>query len=99
MSLREFGKKLGDPSAAFLSDVELGRRHPSDKVLANMARALSTSFEDLKAHDIRPMVEGVKRLVAEKPAYAFAFRKAVDKGLTPQDIEKLADRKGKPRRS
>src|SRR5260370_33454329 len=50
LSLREFAKKLGGLSAAFLSDVELGRRHPSDKVLADMARALGTRVDDLRRH-------------------------------------------------
>ncbi len=45
LSLREFAKKLGGMSAAFLSDVELGRLHPSDKVLERMAKVLGTTVE------------------------------------------------------
>jgi len=33
MSLREMARKLGY-SAAFISDVELGRRNPNEKILA-----------------------------------------------------------------
>jgi len=35
LSLRELAKKL-DCSPAFISDIELGRRHPSEKVLAEI---------------------------------------------------------------
>src|SRR5882724_9552178 len=81
LSLREFAKKLGGLSAAFLSDVELGRRHPSDAVLISMARVLDTTVEELKQHDSRPPVEELKRLSAKDPAYGFAFRKLVDKDV------------------
>ena len=93
LSLREFGKKLGDLTAAFLSDVELGRRHPSPKVLSDMARALGTTLEDLESYDVRPVVEGVKRLMAQNPAYGFAFRKVLDKKISPEELLKWAKRK------
>jgi transcriptional regulator with XRE-family HTH domain len=92
LSLREFGKKL-KLSAAFLSDVELGRRHPSDKFLAEMARVLGTSLEELKSYDLRPTVQELKRLVAQNPAYGFAFRKVMDKGMSPEDLVKLVEKK------
>ena len=40
LSLRELAKKL-NLSAAFLSDIELGRRNPSDKVLSDLAKLIS----------------------------------------------------------
>jgi transcriptional regulator with XRE-family HTH domain len=90
LSLREFAAKLGGLSAAFLSDVELGRRHPSDKVFQEMARILKTSLEDLKSYDARPPIEDLKRLTNENPAYGFAFRQAIDKAqkkeLSPEEI-------------
>src|SRR2546427_11406239 len=88
LSLREFAKKLGGLSAAFLSDVELGRRHPSDAVLADMARALGTTIDDLKQYDSRAPVEDLKRLSNMDPAYGFAFRKIVDKDVSPQELMK-----------
>lgn len=91
-SLREFAKKLGGLSAAFLSDVELGRRHPSDKVLADMARVLGTTVEDLRRHDTRPPVEDLKRLATSDPAYGLAFRKVIDKKVSAEDLMKLADK-------
>src|SRR5713101_4469131 len=82
LSLREFAKKLGGLSAAFLSDVELGRRHPSEAVLAGMARVLDTTIEELKQHDSRPPVEELKRLSSRDPAFGFAFRKLVDRDVS-----------------
>lgn len=101
LSLREFGKKLGDLSAAFLSDVELGRRHPSEKVLGDMARVLGTSLEDLKAHDMRSTVQDLKRLVHENPAYGFAFRQMLDKKISAEDLTELVEgkKKGGPKKT
>ena len=91
-SLRELALKL-KVSAAFLSDVELGRRHPSDNVLADIARLLGTPLPELKAYDQRPTVQDLKRLVAQNPAYGFALRKVMDKGITPEDLVKLVEKK------
>jgi transcriptional regulator with XRE-family HTH domain len=92
LSLREFAKKLGGLSAAFLSDVELGRRHPSDAVLAAMARALGTTVEDLKEYDSRPPVEELKRLSSTDPTFGFAFRKLVDKDVSAQELMKFLEK-------
>ncbi|MBI4220654.1 MAG: helix-turn-helix transcriptional regulator [Chloroflexi bacterium] len=92
LSLREFAKKLGGLSAAFLSDVELGRRHPSDAVLADMARVLGTTVADLKQHDSRPPVEELKRLSSADPAFGFAFRKLVDKDVSPEELMKFLEK-------
>ncbi len=93
LSLREFAGKLGGLSAAFLSDVELGRRHPSDAVLADMARVLGTTVEDLKQYDSRPPVKDLKRLSNMDPAFGFAFRKIVDKDVSPQDLMKFLEKR------
>jgi transcriptional regulator with XRE-family HTH domain len=92
LSLREFAKKLGGLSAAFLSDIELGRRHPSEAVLAGMARVLDTTVDDLKQHDSRPPVEELKRLSSKDPAFGFAFRKLVDRDVSPQDLMKFLEK-------
>lgn len=39
LSLQELAEKL-DCSPAFVSDIELGRRHPSEKVLIETAKIL-----------------------------------------------------------
>jgi len=96
LSLRELAKKLG-VSAAFLSDVELGRRYPSNKVFLGIAQTLGTSVEDLRSYDTRPLIEDIKRLTNSDPFYGLAFRKMVDKAasrsISPEEIMKFAERK------
>jgi transcriptional regulator with XRE-family HTH domain len=96
LSLRELAKKLGDVTAAHLSDIEFGRRHPSDDLLIKLARFFKVSEDELRSYDTRPPVEDLKRLVQGNPAFGFALRKLVDKEITPEDILKLT--KGKPDR-
>lgn len=96
LSLREFGEKLGRKTAAFLSDIELGRRFPSPAVLEEMARVLKTTVEDLKNYDPRPAVEGIKKLASGNSDFALAFRTVVEKDIKPEDLMNLA--KGKPAR-
>jgi transcriptional regulator with XRE-family HTH domain len=78
LSLREFAKRL-DCSAAFISDVELGRRHPSDEVLEEIARVLRTSVDEIRTHDVRAPIDEIKRLTRENPTFALAFRTMVDR--------------------
>ena len=66
LSLREFAKKL-DCSPAFISDIELGRRHPSEKVLAEIARVLKVKLEELRAMDVRAPIDDIKRLTLDDP--------------------------------
>jgi transcriptional regulator with XRE-family HTH domain len=98
LSLRELAKKIG-VSAAFLSDVELGRRYPSEKVLIGVAQHLDTTQEDLRKYDTRPPVEELKRLAEAEPLYGVAFRKMIDKKISPQDLidfaEQISKRKKK----
>jgi transcriptional regulator with XRE-family HTH domain len=96
LSLREFAKQLGGLSAPFLSDIELNRRYPSEEVLAKMAKVLGTSIEDLKSYDTRPPVQDLKRLATENPAYGLAFRKMIERKVTPQELINLAERKRDP---
>jgi transcriptional regulator with XRE-family HTH domain len=94
LSLRELAVKLG-LSAAFVSDIELGRRYPSEKVLAAIAKILVTSLEELEKHDTRAPVEGLKRLASTNPAYGLAFRTIVDNKINPEDLLKWAEKKAK----
>lgn len=91
-SLRELAKEIC-VSAAFLSDIELGRRYPSEKVLTNLAQKLATAIEDLREYDIRPPVEDLKRLAVSNPLYRVAFRKIIDEKISPQDLMNLAKKK------
>ncbi len=91
-SLRELAGKL-QVSPPFLSDIELGRRNPSDKVLAQIAHFLSTSVEDLRKYDTRAPVQELKRLVSENPSFGIAFRMVIDKKVSAEELMKLADEK------
>lgn len=85
ISLRELAKKLG-VSPAFLSDIELGRRFPSDEVLAKIAKELGESVEELKKYDTRPPVEELKRLAAANPLMGLALRRVVEKKVSANEL-------------
>jgi len=88
LSLRELAKKLA-LSPAFLSDVELGRRFPSDDVLAKIAKHLDQSVEELKAFDTRPPMEALKRLTSSNPLMGVALRRVVEKKVSASDLIEL----------
>lgn len=54
MSLRHLADRV-DKSHSFISDIENGRRFPSDLVLANIANALRADLKYLRQYDIRPL--------------------------------------------
>ena len=97
-SLRELARKV-NCSAAFLSDIELGRRFPSEQVLKTIAKVLDVSTETLKEYDRRAPVEDIKRLAETHPQYGLALRSLVDKKISPEELikffEKASARKGK----
>lgn len=92
LSLREFAKRL-DCSAAFISDIELGRRHPSEKVLVEIARVLKVKLEELQAMDVRPPIDDIKRLTQNDPRFALAFRTMIDKKVSADELLDLANQK------
>lgn len=96
-SVRELAKKI-DVSAPFLSDVELGRRHPSNEVLKKIANYLGTTVEDLKKYDARPPMEELKRIAASNPAMGFALRRVVDDGVSPEELLKFLQRHDKAKK-
>lgn len=94
LSVRELAKKL-KLSAPFVSDVELGRRHPSEDVLERLASELETTVDDLKQYDSRPPMQELKRISASNPAMGFLLRKVVDDDVSPEvllDFLKRQDR-------
>lgn len=92
-SLREFADKLGGISAAHISDIELGRRYPSDDLLKKMADKLDTTVDELRSYDSRAPVEDLKRISESDPTFGFALRKLVDKEVTAADLLKWAEDK------
>jgi transcriptional regulator with XRE-family HTH domain len=93
LSLREFARKVGDLSPPFVSDIELGRRFPSEKVLEKIAHVLGESVDDLRSYDSRPPIEELKRLAASDPTFGFALRKVADGEINVQDLLKLVNKK------
>jgi transcriptional regulator with XRE-family HTH domain len=93
MSLREFAKKLGDLSPPFVSDVELGRRFPSEKVLERMAHVLGETVDELRRYDSRPPLEELKRMAVSNPTYGFALRKMADGEISAEDLMKFLNKK------
>lgn len=91
LSLRELAKKL-DCSPAFISDIELGRRHPSDKVLIEIARLLKVKVEELRKLDVRPPIEEIKRVTQDDPTYALAFRTVID-NVSADELLEFAKKK------
>lgn len=89
ISLRELARRL-KVSAPFLSDVELGRRHPSERMLAAIARVFRIRVEELKKHDARPPLRELRVLAQADPRLGVAFRTAVNDvksgKLTPEDL-------------
>lgn len=100
LSLRELGEKLGEKvgkkSAAFLSDVEFGRRFPSEEVLKALAKALGTTFDALKKYDNRVPMADVREKVLRDPALAVALRTVLDKGIKGDELLKLIKDRKKP---
>lgn len=97
ISVRELARKI-EVSAPFLSDVELGRRHPSDDVLKNVASELGTTLSELKKHDARPPVQELKRMAAANPAMGFALRRVVDEGVSADDLLEFLRHHGRGKR-
>jgi transcriptional regulator with XRE-family HTH domain len=102
LSLRELAKKL-DCSPAFISDIELGRRHPSEKVLIEIAKILKVKVEDLRKMDVRPPIDEIKRAAQDDPTFALAFRTVLDKKISADEIlefvrKKEGEKKGKDKK-
>jgi transcriptional regulator with XRE-family HTH domain len=102
LSLRELAKKL-DCSPAFISDIELGRRHPSDKVLSEIARVLKVKVEELREMDVRAPIDEIKRITQDDPTFALAFRTVIDKKISAGELlefvkQKEGEKKGKEKK-
>jgi transcriptional regulator with XRE-family HTH domain len=98
ISLRELAKRL-DCSPAFISDIELGRRYPSEKVLADIARVLKVKVEELRALDVRAPIDDIKRITLNDPTFALAFRTVIDRKITADELIELLKQKGTEKRS
>lgn len=89
LSLRQLAEKV-KVTPPFISDVELGRRYPSESVLGELAKALGVKFEELKSLDTRESVPLVKRMVEADPRWGMAFRTIAEESragrLSPDEV-------------
>ncbi len=88
LSLRQLARRIGK-SAPFLSDIELGRRFPSEGVLRAIAKELEVELAHLKEYDHRESITTLKQLSMEDPEWRLALRTAtaqIRKGLTPEEL-------------
>src|SRR4051812_28974201 len=95
MSLREFARKLGDISPAHISDIENGKRHPSDELLGKISHLLRVPVNELRKYDARPPVNELKRMVRQDPAYGVALRRLAETKVNPEDLLKFLEAKAK----
>ena len=97
MSMREFAKKAGLKSVAFIADVERGFRNPSADVLEQMAKALGVPLHHLRGYDQRAPVEEIRSITEKNPQWAMALREVVDRAgrgdLTPSALMDLLNNK------
>ncbi len=86
ISLRDFAIKI-KLSPAFVSDVELGRRYPSEEIIQKMASALGVRPTELNAYNPKPVVEEIKRRSLQAdPELGFLMR---GKLKTDKDFDDL----------
>ena len=90
LSLRELAREV-NVSAAFMSDIELGKRYPSDEVLERLARVLQTTPDELLKFDTRPPLDEMKRKSTTNPSYGFALRRMVEEDVSGEDLMRMLD--------
>ncbi|MGA3267302.1 MAG: helix-turn-helix transcriptional regulator [Verrucomicrobiota bacterium] len=89
ISLRELARKLGI-TPPFLSDIELGKRYPSEPVMIKLAEFFKIPIDVFKLFDHRESLSDLKRLLEENKNLNVAFRTAIeevkDGKLSPEQL-------------
>ena len=98
LSLRELASRI-EVSAAFMSDVELGRRNPSDEHLREIARVLQASLDELNEFDTRPPLKEFRRAALSDPRMGFAFRRMIDEGVSSKELLDFLKQRDKEKRT
>ena len=92
--MRQLAAQLGIKSAAHLSDIEHGRRMPSDDLLKKIASVLArvgASYEELRSLDYR-LDPGTRDWVQENPGVGRMLREARESGVNSDDLlDKMRD--------
>ena len=76
-------------TAPYLSDIELDRRHPSERVLADLARALHTPVDELRQHDPKSLLSEIQRRIETDGAYALALRRLLARYPTAEELMRI----------
>ena len=88
-SLRELARKL-DITPPFLSDIELGKRYPSETVMEKLASFCGVTIEELKQYDHRESLSDLKRFLEQNSNLNVAFRTAIEEvkegTLSPEQL-------------
>jgi transcriptional regulator with XRE-family HTH domain len=97
ISLRELARR-SEMSAPHLSDIELGRRYPSDEALTRLAKELGVEAAELRQFDNRDSLGDMRRMMTANPTWGLAFKKMAEGGksgtLTPEEVlRKLTKKK------
>ena len=92
LTLRELAARI-DVTASFISDIELGRRDPSDERIRQLAKILGTTVEDLDEFSPRLPIREMRRSAREVPRYGYALREMVDRRVSPAEILEYIDNK------
>lgn len=79
-------------TAPYLSDIELDRRHPSERVLADLARALHAPVEDLQQHDPKSLLREIQRRIASDANYGPALRRLLNRCATSEELMRMVER-------
>lgn len=91
-SVRELARRL-EITPPFLSDIELGRRFPSEDTLKGIAREFKIDLETLQQFDHRESLTDFKKLVENDTELSFAFRSTMNQvkagKLTADDLAKM----------
>lgn len=72
-------------SPAYLSDIETGRRVPSDRALKNICAVLAIAEEEIAQHDMRVPSQEIRDLAVANQLYGKAFRRIVS-GIQKNNI-------------
>jgi len=88
ISLRQVAAKARI-TAPYLSDIELGRRHPSDRVLADLARVLRTPVDELRQHDPKALLREIEERMAKEDGFAEALRCVLRRWNTAEELLRI----------
>lgn len=86
LSLREFARKLGNVTAAHISDIENGRRNPSPELLSKIAKVLMVSGEELEQLGAGLPIHELRVAIRREPALGFALRKVAEEGISAEEL-------------